>query len=113
MIPSADISSAERPDGLLPLAEYTPPTKAETVNPDLAKELQYSATFGQVHFITWLKEHITRVHKPPYQDYTVLNTAGNTDGVDSILRTCMDRGDHILVEEFGEIAPGRSRADVT
>ncbi|ORX39954.1 pyridoxal phosphate-dependent transferase [Kockovaella imperatae] len=91
------------PDGLLPLASYSPPPKTSTLQPHLAAELQYSQTFGQVHFISWLKEHIARIHNPPYakyEDYTILNTAGNTDGVDAVLRTCMDKGDHVLVEEF-------------
>ena len=90
------------PQGLLPLKKnYTRPIKTETLDPNLTSELQYSSTFGQVHFISWWKEHIARMHKPPYNDYTVLNTAGNTDGVDAILRSCMDRGEHLLVEEFG------------
>jgi aromatic amino acid aminotransferase I len=30
-----------------------------------------------------------------------LMTAGNTDGVDAVMRACFDRGDYMLVEEFG------------
>jgi aromatic amino acid aminotransferase I len=44
------------------------------------------------------------VHNPPYADWEVLNTAGNTDGVDGVLRSLMNKGDYMLVEEFGESA---------
>ncbi|GFZ45635.1 hypothetical protein JCM24511_03363 [Saitozyma sp. JCM 24511] len=88
------------PDKLLPLAEYVSPLKSEPLNPDLTRELQYGTGFGAPHFLSWLKEHVSRVHNPPYADWDVLNTAGNTDGVDGVLRSCVDRGDSILLEEF-------------
>jgi hypothetical protein len=88
---------------MLPLAEYTAPVKGESLNPNLANELQYGSTFGAAHLVNWLKEHMQRVHNPPYEDWEILNTAGNTDGVDGIARTIFDRGDACLVEEFGEL----------
>ncbi|RSH94053.1 hypothetical protein EHS25_006707 [Saitozyma podzolica] len=88
------------PDTLLPLAEHTTPLKFEPLNPDLTRELQYGTGFGAPHFLSWLKEHVSRIHNPPYADWEVLNTAGNTDGVDGVLRSCVDRGESILLEEF-------------
>lgn len=88
------------PSSLLPLAPYTPPTKG-FLAPDLTDELQYSATYGHKHLIAWVKEHLTRMHNPKYDDWEVLLTAGNTDGTDGIMRACLDRGDYLLVEEFG------------
>ena len=41
------------------------------------------------------------MHNPKYDDWEVLLTAGNTDGTDGIMRACLDRGDYLLVEEFG------------
>lgn len=48
----------------------------------------------------WLTEHIKRTHNPPNDNWEVLNTAGNTDGFDGLLRTLFERGDSMLVEEF-------------
>jgi len=90
------------PEELQELAPYTPPGKNEALNPDLAEELSYSSTYGQKHFIKWVKEHIQRVHRPLYDDWEICCTAGNTDGVDAVMRALLDRGDYLLVEEFGK-----------
>lgn len=96
--------SARTPEQLLPLAPYQAPADdGSELNPDLGAELQYSATFGQKHLTNWLKEHIRRMHSPLYDDWEVLCTAGNTDGVDGVMRALLDRGDYLLVEEFGEL----------
>lgn len=87
---------------MLPLAPYQEPSKNESLRPDLTEELQYSSTYGTKHLLSWIKEHIERVHAPPYEDWINLLTAGNTDGVDAVMRACFDRGDYMLVEEFGE-----------
>jgi aromatic amino acid aminotransferase I len=89
-------------EDMLPLEEYTPLSKGDALNPDLTEELQYSSTYGTPHFLKWLKEHVQRVHAPKYDDWNILCTAGNTDGTDAVMRACLDRGDHLLVEEFGK-----------
>lgn len=92
---------------MLPLEEYVAPSSKETqLKPDLAVELNYSATYGTKHFLTWIKEHIERVHNPRYAEWANLCTAGNTDGMDAVLRATLDRGDHLLVEEFGKKITG-------
>jgi aromatic amino acid aminotransferase I len=107
-IPFADKSvfipgyNSLQPDSLLPLAPYTAPSKAEPLIPDLADALSYSATYGAKHLLVWLKESIKRIHAPKYDDWEVCLTAGNTDGTDAVLRTLCNRGDTMLVEEFGE-----------
>ena len=95
--------TAREPDALLSLSPYTQPPKTDALVPDLGEELQYSGTYGQKHFVKWIKEHVTSVHNPKYEDWEVCCTAGNTDGVDGVMRALLDRGDHILVEEFGEL----------
>ena len=88
---------------MLPLEEYVAPGSKETqLKPDLAVELSYGAPYGSKHFLDWIKEHVKRVHDPPYAEWANLCTAGNTDGVDVVLRATLDRGDHMLVEEFGK-----------
>jgi aromatic amino acid aminotransferase I len=83
------------------LAEYARPSKTEALIPDLADSLQYSATYGAKHLLKWVRESVERIHKPKYEDWDCLLTAGNTDGTDAVLRAFCDRGDSMLVEEFG------------
>ncbi|WVQ74183.1 hypothetical protein IAR50_003777 [Cryptococcus sp. DSM 104548] len=88
------------PESMLPLSAYAEPTKAEALRPDLTSELQYSSTYGPAHFLQWTHEHISRIHNPPYEEWGNLCTAGNTDGVDAVLRAVFNKGDYVLVEEF-------------
>jgi aromatic amino acid aminotransferase I len=99
-------------DALLPLSPYTQPPKTDALVPDLGEELQYSGTYGQKHFVKWIKEHVTSVHNPKYENWEVCCTAGNTDGVDGVMRALLDRGDHVLVEEFGKYCRGTRGANV-
>lgn len=98
------LSNADRPatssDKLHPLEEYVKPAAGEPLDPNLAVELQYGKTYGAPHLVDWLTEHIKRTHNPPNDNWEVLNTAGNTDGFDGLLRTLFMRGDSMLVEEF-------------
>ncbi|OCF32127.1 aromatic amino acid aminotransferase I [Kwoniella heveanensis BCC8398] len=99
---------SQSPSDMYPLAEYQDPAKGDALRPDLGEELQYSSTYGTPHLLSWIKEHIQRVHNPQYDDWVNLCTAGNTDGVDGVLRACFDRGDYMLVEEFaypGTLSP--------
>lgn len=107
------LSPDETPEGLLPLADYASPNKTEPLRPHLANELQYSAAYGHPHYVAWMKEHVQRVHKIPYDNWEVHATAGNTDGVDAIFRSCLDKGDSLLVEEFGESTSSTGRLAVS
>ena len=96
------------PSCLPPLAPYKPPSKLEALNPDLGEESQYSYAYGQKHLLKWLKEHVERVHQPKYTEWRICSTAGNTDGVDGVLRALLDRGDHLLVEELDQLSTSLS-----
>ncbi|KAK8853500.1 hypothetical protein IAR55_004207 [Kwoniella newhampshirensis] len=85
---------------MLPVEPFSEPLKDEPLRPDLSSELQYSATYGTPHLLSWIKEHVQRIHSPQYDEWVNLCTAGNTDGVDGIMRAVFDRGDYMLVEEF-------------
>ncbi|EIW69404.1 hypothetical protein TREMEDRAFT_68672 [Tremella mesenterica DSM 1558] len=87
------------PDSLLPLAPYNPPSKTDPA-PNLVSELQYANMHGAPHLVSWLTEHAKRIHNPPYAGWSVSTTAGNTDGVDAVIRTVLKAGDNALVEEF-------------
>jgi aromatic amino acid aminotransferase I len=88
------------PDKLLPLESYTPLPADAPLASTLAVELQYGKTYGAPNLVAWLKEHVQRVHSPPTTGWELLVTAGNTDGSDGILRSMLDKGDSVLVEEF-------------
>ncbi|ODN98484.1 aromatic amino acid aminotransferase I [Cryptococcus wingfieldii CBS 7118] len=96
----------EDPSKLYPLAPFTPTTKlslqSDPLDPNLTRDLQYSATFGLQYFVDWITEHVKRIHNPPYPeaDWQVHCTAGNTDGFDGVARTLLNRGEYVLVEEF-------------
>ncbi|WVQ78337.1 hypothetical protein IAT38_000422 [Cryptococcus sp. DSM 104549] len=96
----------EDPASIPPLVPYTTPTKAslavDPLNPNLTWDLQYSGNFGQDYFVKWLTQHVKRIHNPPYpeEQWQVLNTAGGTDGWDGVVRTLLDKGDTVLLEEF-------------
>ena len=45
------------------------------------------------------------MHNPPHGNWELLITAGNTDGMDGIFRSCLDKGDYVLFEDFGSLWP--------
>ena len=57
--------------------------------------------------MAWLHEHTQRTHNPPYANWDVISTAGNTDGVEAVINVLADDGDNVLVEEFGKPAEGK------
>lgn len=67
---------------------------------ELARSLQYGRTEGQPELVNYFKEHTRLVHNPPYQDWGLISTVGNTQSWDATLRTFVGRGDAILVEDY-------------
>lgn len=67
---------------------------------NLARALQYGYTEGQPELLLFLREHTQLIHRPPYRDWGVMTSVGNTQLWDATLRTFANRGDAILVEEY-------------
>lgn len=67
---------------------------------DLARGLQYSQGTGQVELMQFAREHTEMIHHPPYEDWGVMMTAGNTNSIDTCLRMFLNRGDALLIEEY-------------
>lgn len=67
---------------------------------ELARSLQYGRTEGQPELVEYFKEHTRLVHNPPYQDWNLISSVGNTQSWDATLRTFVTRGDAILVEDY-------------
>lgn len=66
----------------------------------LSHSLQYGPTKGEAKLHKFVKEHTNMIHNVPYNNWDLLLTVGNTYAWDSVLRTFIDPGDSILVEEF-------------
>lgn len=66
----------------------------------LARSLQYGMSEGQKELIDFVKEHTAKVHQVPYNEWDCIATAGNTQAWDALLRTFLNKGETVLVEEF-------------
>lgn len=67
---------------------------------DLSLALNYGYSAGSEHLVRFVTEHIDVVHNPPYSDWQVSLTVGNTSALDTALRMFCTRGDYILMEEY-------------
>ncbi|KAF9364951.1 Aromatic/aminoadipate aminotransferase 1 [Mortierella sp. NVP85] len=72
------------------------PGKAES----LSATLQYGIGLGLESLRQFCKEHVNRMHRPQYQDWDVVISAGNTDAFSKVIPMLCNRGDTILVEEW-------------
>jgi hypothetical protein len=67
---------------------------------DLSSALQYGGSMGPIQVRTFLKHHLLRNGGVAHDDWDLILTNGNTDGLDNTVRMLCDRGSAILVEEF-------------
>ncbi|KAF9960823.1 Aromatic/aminoadipate aminotransferase 1 [Mortierella alpina] len=72
------------------------PGKAE----NLTDSLQYGLGTGIESLRMFCKEHVNQMHRPQYQDWEVVLSAGNTDAFAKAISMLCNRGDKILVEEW-------------
>ncbi|ORZ26996.1 pyridoxal phosphate-dependent transferase [Lobosporangium transversale] len=66
----------------------------------LSASLQYGLGTGIKSLREFCKEHINQMHRPQYQDWDVLLSAGNTDSYSKAIAMLCNRGEKILVEEW-------------
>ncbi|KAI1293421.1 hypothetical protein EDD11_008370 [Mortierella claussenii] len=67
---------------------------------NLSASLQYGLGTGIKSLREFCKEHVNQMHRPQYQDWEVVLSAGNTDAFAKALNMLCNRGDRILVEEW-------------
>ncbi|KAG9321112.1 hypothetical protein KVV02_007341 [Mortierella alpina] len=72
------------------------PGKAE----NLTDSLQYGLGTGIESLRTFCKDHVSQMHRPQYQDWDVVLSAGNTDALTKAISMLCNRGDKVLVEEW-------------
>lgn len=87
-------------DGQEQTLELTKHAKSPEVKLDLAKALQYGQGSGNADLVNFFKEHTEMIHHPPYADWNIMMTAGNTNAIDTCIRMLLNRGDTMLIEEF-------------
>lgn len=81
----------------LQLAKFS---KSVDIKVDLARVLQYGQGSGNAQLLDWMKEHTRIIHHPPYEDWSCMMTAGNTNAIDTCIRMLLNRGDTLLIEEY-------------
>lgn len=76
--------------------------KYTTVDGDinLASSLQYGAAIAQQQLQVFLKNFISEVYQPAFDDWTVLIDTGNTDGWSRAVTTLCNPGEGVLCEEW-------------
>ncbi|OWB71645.1 hypothetical protein B5S31_g1336 [[Candida] boidinii] len=67
---------------------------------ELSRALQYGESAGFTELVEFIREHTKILHHVPHGDWNVILTAGNTQSIDSTIRTFCDRGDYVILEEY-------------
>ncbi|KIX95508.1 uncharacterized protein Z520_08628 [Fonsecaea multimorphosa CBS 102226] len=67
---------------------------------DLSIALSYGYSLGCEQLIQYLATHVSHVHSPPYSDWEICLTGGNTMAMETAFRNFTDPGDFVLVEEY-------------
>ncbi|KAJ1969733.1 hypothetical protein IWQ62_000435 [Dispira parvispora] len=66
----------------------------------LKNSMQYGVTRGIKGFLDFAREHIQYMHDPPYADWDVIATIGNTDALAKAISLIGSPGDYLLVDEW-------------
>ncbi|EXJ87372.1 hypothetical protein A1O3_04331 [Capronia epimyces CBS 606.96] len=67
---------------------------------DISIALSYGYSLGCEQLLQFLTTHITHVLCPPYSDWEICLTVGNTSALEIALRNFANEGDCMLVEEY-------------
>lgn len=87
-------------DGEEQILDITKFSQLKNVTLDLAKALQYMQGTGDRELLGFMRAHTEMIHHPPYEDWDVLMTAGNTNAIETCLRMLLNRGETLLIEEY-------------
>ena len=69
----------------------------------IAKSQQYmldSGGWGYAPLLEWLRAHVAEQHRPQYDEWGVLVSAGNADAMQRVWETLLNPGDTLLIEEL-------------
>ncbi|OAP60513.1 hypothetical protein AYL99_05515 [Fonsecaea erecta] len=93
--PSVKSNSSEGQQGSAVVRKQDP-----SASMDLSIALSYGYSLGSEQLIQYLTTHVSHVHGPPYSDWEICLTGGNTPAMETAFRNFADPGDFILVEEY-------------
>lgn len=66
----------------------------------LGEALQYGEIYGHPQFNKFITDFVDLVHKPAYDNWSIIPTNGSGDGLNKAADAILDVGDVVLVEEF-------------
>ncbi|KAJ1926312.1 hypothetical protein IWQ60_003900 [Tieghemiomyces parasiticus] len=89
----------------LRLPFYPPPDVPDALATSMAavtlcSALQYGSAEGSAPLLDFLRDHVRAVHHPPYEDWDLIATTGNTDALAKALGLIGSPGDYLLVDEW-------------
>ncbi|WBW71029.1 aromatic aminotransferase [Schizosaccharomyces osmophilus] len=67
---------------------------------DFEGALQYGQCQGIPELVNFIKEHVKLAHSPPYKEWEIKLTNGNTIGLEYCLRLLINYGDPVLIEKY-------------
>ncbi|KAJ1960797.1 hypothetical protein GGI12_003606 [Dipsacomyces acuminosporus] len=76
------------------------PSSATASVEGLDRFLQYTNGRGIPSYAQFVREHAEKVHSPPYEDWDVVVSAGNTDAFVKALMLFCQSGDTLVVDEW-------------
>ncbi|KAH7916089.1 pyridoxal phosphate-dependent transferase [Hygrophoropsis aurantiaca] len=79
---------------------YIPKYSTDTNDINLAAALQYGAAVGQPQLQNFLRQFVSQVYQPAFEDFTTLIHTGNTDGWCRAFGSFCNPGEGVLMEEW-------------
>ncbi|EPX71690.1 aromatic amino acid aminotransferase [Schizosaccharomyces octosporus yFS286] len=73
---------------------------ANTNGLDFEGALQYGQCQGIPELVKFIKKHVELAHSPPYKEWDIKLTNGNTIGLEYCVRLLVDYGESILIEKY-------------
>ncbi|KAJ1766332.1 hypothetical protein GGH19_003302 [Coemansia sp. RSA 1807] len=75
-------------------------TQANGSTESLNELLQYNDGRGMASYCRFLRQFTEQAHAPPYADWDVVASCGNTDSIAKAVSLFCQQGDHIIVEQY-------------
>ncbi|KAJ1922633.1 hypothetical protein IWQ60_006400 [Tieghemiomyces parasiticus] len=98
-VPSLDDDGPTEVPLTIPFEPATGATPAEA-SVAVARSMQYGTTRGISGYQAFARAHTAALHHPPYADWDVIATVGNTDGLAKCLGLIGSGGDSLLLDEW-------------
>ncbi|RKP38429.1 pyridoxal phosphate-dependent transferase [Dimargaris cristalligena] len=100
-VPDGPSSPSSRPLTSMSIP-FLPSADSDAINKTIAltHSLQYGTTRGIPAYQAFVRQHTQEIHAPPYADWDVIGTVGNTDALSKAIGLIGSPGDTMLVDEW-------------